>query len=410
MADTAKSTVQSRAREIRDQHLNGNVLKTAYDKGMNLSRYLESLDPSADHSGASGKLDAFNRVLRACGIRTRSAPQHNLPASTVEEIVNHPQARFLLTEIIARQYRSVVFAGYGSGDGQRAPVLSTTGLPGSFLNQYQYSAPRDVLLEPAIPLSEVVGMTTGIRANVYRPFYLEDVTAANSRVAEAAEIPAVRIAQSEKTITLRKYGRRIDTTYEAIRHMPIDLVAFNVQRIAIAVEAEKVDKVLDVIINGDGTAGSAATNFNLTTLDPATTANNLTLLAWIAFKMKFKNPLKMTTVLGRDASLLKAFMLNTGSTNFPLIMMGSLGGGQSLTPINDRLAGGERAGWLDSAPASKLVGFDKRLSVERVFEIGANIQESDTDIKHQINHLVLSEVEGYAIIDPKANKTLDLAA
>jgi hypothetical protein len=85
-------------------------------------------------------------------------------------------------------------------------------------------------------------------------------------------------------------------------------------------------------------------------------------------------------------------------------------GQQGVTAINQSLAGGERLGWLDSAPAGKLLGFDARLTVERVFEIGGNIQESDRDIKSQLNHLVMTEVEGYAIMEGygNASKILDL--
>ncbi len=402
-----RTTVRGRAREIADQKLTENTVREAYEKGMNVSRYLESLDPTEAHQEnelRSGSTDAFNRVLRACGIRTQSMPERGIAASTLEEVVKHEKARYLATEIFARAYRKVVFGS------KREPITGSIGQIGSYINQYTYPAPRDILLEPAIPLSEVVGQTTGIRTNVYRPFYLEDVTKANSRVAEAAEIPAVKISQSEKTITLRKYGRRLDVTYESLRHIPIDLLSFYVQRIAIAVEAEKVDKVLDIIVNGDGTANTQATNYNLTTLDSGTTANNLTLKAWLAFKMKFKNPLRMTTVLSQEAGALSLMLLNVGSANIPLVMAGGVMGSQGITPINDRLAGGERLGWLDSAPVGKLVGFDKRLAVERIFEIGSNIQESYKDVKHQIDGLVLSEVEGYAIIDPKGNKTLNLAA
>lgn len=410
MPDLTRTTVRGRARDIAksDTVLTPTLARAAYDKGMNVSRYLESLDPTADHQDLemrTGNSDAFNRILRACNLQTQSDPSRGIAASTLEDVVKHEKARYLVTEIFARAYRKVVH-----GSAKRDPITSTIGQIGSYINQYTYPAPRDILLEPAIPLTELVGQTTGIRTNVYRPFYLEDVSKANSRVAEAAEIPAVRIAQSEKSITLRKYGRRLDITYESLRHIPIDMLSFYVQRIAIAVEAEKVDKVLDIIVNGDGTANSQATNYNLTTLDSGTTANNLTLKAWLSFKMKFLNPLKMTTVLTQEAGALSLMLLNVGNANIPLVMMGGIGGNQGVTPINDRLAGGERLGWIASAPSGKLVGFDKRLSVERVFEIGSNIQESYKDVKQQINGLVLSEVEGYSIIDPKANKTLNLAA
>lgn len=386
--------------------LNKRTTNEAYEKGMNLSRYLETLDPSKDHKDGT---DAFNRVLRSMGFVTRSIPELGIQATELGQVIDHERGQYLALEIIARAYRAVCFGG----NKQRAlspSVMSGEGVAGTYLAPYVYPAPRDLLLEPAIPLSTVVSRTTGINSTYFKPFFLEDVTNANSRVSEAAEIPAVRIGTSDKLINLKKYGRRIDITYEALRRIPIDLLSFYIQRIAIAVEAEKLDKVMDVIVNGDGNSGTAATNYNLTALDAGTTANNLTLRAWLAFKMKFKNPLVLTTVLSNEAPMLNLMLLNSGSANIPLVSMGPLGAAQSITPINAGLRDGVQGGWLDSAPANKLVGFDSRLSVERLFEVGGNIQEEDQDVKSQLKSVVLSEVEGYSILDPKANKTLSLNA
>lgn len=399
----AKTPVDGRAQAIRDA-LNGDTIKKAYDKGMNLSRFLEHLDPTRDHKGQDAQLDAFNRVLRSCGIRTKSVPELGIPASTLEDVVNHPKARHLAVELIARAYRGTV-------TNKRAPMQSEMNIAGTWLSQFAYpAAPRANFIEPAIPLSEVVGQTTGITQKYYKPFYMQDIENVTARVSEAAEIPAVKISTTEKVINLQKYGRRLDITYEAIRSIPIDMLAFYVQRIAIKVEAEKVDKVIDIIVNGDGNAGTAATSYNLTTLDSGTTANNLTLKAWLAFKMKFKNPFQLTTIMSQDAGALALMLLNTGSANIPLVNAGGVFSQQAITPINNGLADGTRLGWLDTPPAGKLIGFDKRLSVERVFEIGANIQETDKDVKNQIDSLVLSEVEGYAIIEQTANKILNLTA
>jgi hypothetical protein len=101
-------------------------------------------------------------------------------------------------------------------------------------------------------------------------------------------------------------------------------------------------------------------------------------------------------------------LLDTGSANVPLANINGLLGAQTVTPINQGLGDGVRVGWLSNAPAGKLVAFDRRVSTIRLFEIGSNIQESAQDVKSQINSLVLSEVEGYAVIDPRANKVLNM--
>lgn len=404
MTQLAVSTPEGRVKELLNS-LDRNVTQKAYGKGKNLSRYLESQDPSKDHKGHLANMDAYNRLLTVAGIRTKSVPSMGIEASVVEDMVEHRNAQHLVVEFFARQYRKVAH-----GDFNRNMVMSKEGAVNTAFNRPVYDGPRDLLLQPAIPITELVGQTTGINQTYYKPFYLEDVQNANSRVAEGAEIPAVKIAQSEKQINLVKYGRRIDTTYEAIRRLPIDVLGFYVQRIAVAVEADKVSKVLNVLVVGDGNAGTAATSYNLDDLNGAAAAGVFNLTAWLTFKMKWQNPLMMTTVLGQDAEILKLLLLDTGSANLPLYNLPNFPAATAMTPINQSLRDGIRYGWTSEAPANRLVAFDRRMAIERLFEIGGNVQESGNDIKQQINNLVLSEVEGYAVIDPKATKVIVMNA
>src|SRR5260221_5199856 len=100
----------ARAKAIVKELLTRNATRDAYEAGYNLSRYLEALDPSAAH-GQGNHSDAFNRALAACGIRTSSDLGRDINASTLEDVVEHPQARHLAIEIFARAYRRVIHAG-----------------------------------------------------------------------------------------------------------------------------------------------------------------------------------------------------------------------------------------------------------------------------------------------------------
>jgi hypothetical protein len=57
-----------------------------------------------------------------------------------------------------------------------------------------------------------------------------------------------------------------------------------------------------------------------------------------------------------------------------------------------------------------VVGIDARYAIEQVSEIGGTVQESMRWITNQTQDLVFTEVEGYAVIDNKAAKILDLAS
>ena len=67
-------------------------------------------------------------------------------------------------------------------------------------------------------------------------------------------------------------------------------------------------------------------------------------------------------------------------------------------------------GWTSDAPTLKIVGFDKRFAVERVFEIGADIVEVERIARNQTESLFMTEIEGYAKFDPGACLTLNINA
>ena len=391
----------------------------AYENGTNLSGYLEELDPTRDHGNT--RLDAFQRLVAVTGVRSASSPFSGFSADPLDALENLEEeqggqdaGRVLLAEFISRAWRRGVHSVHHAiQDANRAVYLTSDSAPGTQVNPFAYAAgPRYTQISPAIPLSELVAINTGINANVYKAFYLQtDIDQIRmKRVTEAAEVPAAKLIGQERSVMLSKFGRRLETSYEALRRMPIDLVAFHIQRMAIQAEADKVTTVLGVIVNGDGNANTAATSYNLTALDPATTANNLTLTAWLSFKMKFPSPYMLTTALAQEGPALKLQMLNVGNANVQLFQMPWFGGANAFRPINPTLADGVALGWTGDAPAGKIVGFDRRFVIERVFEIGSNIQEVGQWIEKQVKFLVMTETEGYAVLDAGGSKVLDLTA
>lgn len=377
--------------------------RNAYKSGNNLSAYLETLDPSSDHSDGT---DAFQRVLRSAGIVPRSIPELGIRASRLGEVGENPVGKYLIGEIISRAWRKAVF----SNAKERRLVTSNEPSLGSVMNPIARTAPRNLNLEAAIAVADLVAITTGIDATVYEPFFLEDVEQVNSRVAQGAEIPAVKISTSDKTIKLRKFGRRIDVTYESLRHIPIDMLAYIIQRIAIKVEASKVDTIVGILQNGDGNAGTAATVYNKTDLQGGLAADPFNLRGFVAFLMKFQNPYALTTLLGMPADALDIFLMDSGTTNFPLAAVGNFLGNLGVRPLNRSLDGQIDLGWLDSVATDTLHGFDNRTTVERVFEIGGNVQETGRWIENQIQFVTMTETEGFAILEPEGNKLIDLSS
>lgn len=296
---------------------------------------------------------------------------------------------------------------------ERAILLSEDSVIGSWARPWaDASMPKYVnRVEPAIPLSEIVAMTTPIDGDSYRSLYLtyDSEQLRKFRVGESAEIPIATVATSERVIRMRKFGRGIRASYEDLRRMRVDRLAWHIQQMAVQAEIDKVAAALDTLVNGDGNSGTTPTSYDLTTLDSGTTANNLTVKAWIAFRLKFAQPYVITTALMREDVALKLATLNTGSANVPLAAADLGGLNLALRPIN-RTADAVGYGWLSDAPADKIVGFDNRMSIEYVTEVGSMIAETERYVTNQTQIMVMSEVDGFAVLDAAGVKLLNLAA
>jgi hypothetical protein len=396
--------------------MNLRLVHAAYDNGMNLSRYLEELDPSSKYPAGSDerRMSAFERQLEVAGIVTNSDPEGSYEADCFEVFGKDEATRILGAEFVARQWRKVA---YMSGAQKRAVIFGSDDYaPGSMMRPIAQAANELVeTMVPQIPLNDLLANTTTIQGTDYRAMYIDWPDTANyhySRVGEGADIPAVYLTSGERSIKLHKYGVKIVATYEQLRRVPLDIVALLVQRIAIQSDVDKIPKIMNIMINGDGNANTAATSYNLTTLDTGATANNPTLRSYLAYRMKFKNPYRLTTLLAQEDALLNLAMVPVSATGQGGAVLGANGIGQ----INiGGQAGGSLAGSVDGyvvddAPTGVVVGFDKNLAIERIVEVGSTIQEMQRWMQNQTEELFLTEVEGYRVFDGRATILFNEAA
>jgi hypothetical protein len=394
----------------------------ARDAGKTLSALLEDLDPTLEYGSSALGLDAFDRVMMAAGIRSHSDEMRGIWASQLGDFAktkDDTNGAALCNEWINRVWRTAKYGGrrrdYAAQDQhQRLTFGSDDAAIGSVYRPYIEAAGlRSRQIAPSVPISELVAVSATIDQNTYRAAYLAEPSVSQLRmvrIPEGAEIPRTRIATRQQVVYLQKYGRAIESTYEALRRVPIDLVAILLARIAIQADEDKVGTITDVIINGDGNANTSALNVNLTALDPATTANNMTLTSWLAYLLKFSGPYRLTTVLTQEASALKLLTVNAGTANPFMSQVTSDFGMGAITPMNPAFAGAVRLGTTTWAPANKLVGFDSRFTVQRLLEAGADISETQRWILNQTEVLTVTEVEGYAIMDANGAWVLNLAA
>lgn len=376
----------------------------AYKKGSNLTTFLETQSPSENRL----EFDAFDRVMQLEGIQTRSYPDRGYWASEAKQFFDTTIGRTLYTEFFARTWRKTAYGNRNN----RATYLSTDGTPGSWQRPYDDAEPArwDTQIAPAIALSELIGTVTPVTGADYRSFYLtHDATKVRHfRIGESDEIPTYKLADSENTIQLQKFGLGLEASYEQIRRLRVDKLAMQIARVAVQNEVDKVAAALNIAVNGDGNSNSPTTH-NLTTLDTDATAGTLTLKGWLAYKQKFVNPYFLTGALMQEAVSLQLSTLNVGNANVPLVGANLGGQIQSLTPMNTT-SDGVRYGWTSDAPALQIVGFDKRFAMEELVEIGGQIAEMERFITRQVEFMSITEVNGFAKIDATATIILDVNA
>lgn len=387
----------------------------AAESGMNLSHYLERhVDPSDEWQGDSwgGNKTAFERVMSASRIIWKSEPDSGIWADRFGEIYANDESRALIPEYANYVFRKTRAQGYVPQNLQHVRFLLTSQdeALGSSLRPYVDAAGAyQDQLAPAIPLAEVVAFTTPVEGTSYRRVYLTDPdpTVKRARVGEYGEIPRARVATSQRAVDLFKYARAIELSYEQLRRTTIDKVGFFIAQSAVQLENDRFAQAVDVLINGDGNSGTAATVYAHSTLDTGTT---LTIRGWLAFKALFAaQGYQLTHAFARGAELLNLQTLQFGTSNTFLINVQDTFGFGGIAPIGNRYAGVVRYGQTEAVAAAKYLGIDRRYALERLTEIGSDIQETQRFITRQAEVLTFSDVDGYAILDANANKILNLA-
>ncbi len=362
-----------------DIPLSIDLYREANDKGLTLSQYLETIDPSRDY-GPDEKYDAFERqIIRVSEqfaklgkppLVVTSIPEKGVWASKVEAFYTTDESKILFPEFINR-------------------------------------IAREALVVDDI-LNELVAVRTPIDSNAYRTVYVvnDSSKASKKRVAEGADMPVAEMKTSENAIKIYKYGRRLRATYEAIRRMRIDLFRLHVEAIMRQANVDRAADAYAVLLNGDGN-NNAATTYALT--DLKTGATGLDYEVWTSFLFNFY-PYQMTTLIGGKNELIKFLTINAPNID-PLRLIEQLRFGRATSQgeMAQSIFNNYRIVYLPTATANKLLGLDRRYALEMVVEVGSDIQETQRIISSQWEELVISEVNGFGVILPEARRVINLA-
>ena len=300
------------------------------EAGRSFSQVLERQDPSEQYKGTSLEgLDAFQRQLKRFDIKVKGAG-----SDVVEKFFRTADSAVLFPEYIARSVRQ------GMEEGDILPHITAA------VTRFDGMDYRSITAEAG-------GDSKQLR-----------------HVEEGAAIPATTIQVQSNLVKLRKRGRMLVASYEAVRYQKLDLFSVTLRQIGAHIARAQLEDAVDVLKNGDGN-GNAASVFT-------TAAQG-----------------KLTY----DDLMVK--LLKLSELQNPLTGLNFQGTGKLTTPLGANLL---RTSVL---PAGTAIGLDKRFALEMVQGSDVTV-EYDKLIDRQLERAAVTTISGFAKVFKDASRVREV--
>ncbi len=327
------------------------------ESGKNFSQVLEALDPSEAYQGTALEgTDAFQRQLKRFGIRVRGAG-----SDRVEKFFSTFESAVLFPEFISRIVRQGIDE-------------------------------RNIL-------PSIVATVTNIDAMDYRSIYSDAKTTDRELrfVSEGAAIPETVIRSKENLISLRKRGRMLVASYEALRFQKLDMFSVMLRQIGSYIQQMQIADAVDVLESGDGNSNSAPT-YRLGSDPISGTPGNLGYEQLVEFWTLF-HPYELNTILVTPAMM--ATILKLPEMQNPAAGLNFQGTGKIGTPLGAELI------CSNAVPDGNIFGLDRRYALEMV-QAGDVCVEYDKLIDRQLDRAAITTICGFSKIYDAATNILEV--
>ncbi len=322
--------------------------KGLYTTGKSLTEALERIDSSENYIGTELEgLDAFERQLKRFDIKVSGKN-----SDCIDKFFKTSDSATLFPEFIAR----AVNQGIQEGDILSRIIATTTNIEG--LDYRTINCPSD-----------------------------ESMTA--EVINERAAIPETTISTKENLIPLKKHGRMLTASYEAIRFQRLDLFAVALKQIGAAIAKAELSDAITTLKNGDG-------NDNAIETISVETDGILAYSDLINFWNEF-DPYAMNVVLASPDMLAKILKMSEFRDAYTGLDFHSTG--KLVSPFGAELYKNANVG------AGTLIGLDRRYALEKV-QSGSVLTEYDKLIDRQIERAAVTTISGFAKISNDASKLL----
>lgn len=323
--------------------------------GKSFEQVLEALDPNENYRGTPYEgLDAYQRQLKRFDIRVRGTG-----SDAVEKFFRTSESAVLFPEYVSRSVRA------GMEEGDVLPSITAT-------------------------VTKFEGMD-------YRSVYsaASDDDKSLRWVDEGAEIPQTEIKASSNLVELKKRGRMLVASYEAIRFQRLDLFSVMLRQIGGQIMRMHLDDAIGVLRNGDGN-GNAAEAFRVGDAVIGGSAGTLTYAELLKFWNEF-DPYTMNTLLVSPDVMLR--ILQCAEFQNPLTGLNFQGTGELSNPLGAKLIR------TSAMPAGTLIGLDKGYALEMISAGDVQV-EYDRLIDRQLERAAITSISGFAKLYDGASKVL----
>ena len=324
--------------------------------GMTFSQVLEKADPSENYKNTPYEgMDAFQRQLKRFGIKVKGAN-----SDMVEKFFRTTQSAVLFPEYVSRSVKAGIEA------------------------------------ENLLP--SITASVTKIDGLDYRSIYTDENTDDKELriVEEGTVIPTTEFKLYDNYIRLKKHGRMLVASYEAIRFQRLDLFSVLLREIGSHIMRSQLEEAINVIMNGDGNFNNAI-SWNIGT-DISGTAGTITYDALLQFWSKF-DPYNMNTILVSPALMLA--MLRLPEFQNPLTGLNFQGTGELSNPMGAKLIK------TSAMPNDVIIGLDRNYALEMVQAADLTV-EYDRLIDRQMERAAITSITGFAKLYRQASQALYL--
>ena len=317
--------------------------------GGNFTACLSSLDPDENYKGTHLEgLDCYQRQLKRFDIRVSGTK-----SDSVEKFFSTSESAVLFPEYVSRAVK---------------------------LGMDQVNL-----------LPEIVATVTEVNGLDYRS--ISSIPTQEEKelkvVGEGAFIPETRVHTKDSLVSLKKRGRSLVASYEAIKYQRLDLLTVTLKQIGAYIALSLFKDAVNVIENGDG-------NDNPAPLIHTATAGTLKFSDLVNFWNLF-DPYRLNTIIASPTQM--ANMLNMSEFRDAAAGLNFHASGKMITPFGAKAL---KSSALDSA---KIIGIDKGACLEMV-KCGDVLTEYDKLIDRQLERAVISCTAGFAKIATDSAKVL----